>query len=96
MLLWAIRAAVIVLTTLVATDQLRDGVTLAAAFALLTLIVAEAIVTLPFRNTTAVQQFVLILSSLLACVVLAIELRVWALLIIAIPIIVSDFADEFV
>lgn len=97
---WFILAATISLPTLIALDVLQDGVSLAAAFAVLTVIVAEAILTravpaLP-KETGLGRQFVLIGSTLAASIVLSFKIRFLALPIMALPILTNAAVDDTV
>lgn len=101
---WFVLLATVVLPTLIALEVLRDGVSLAAAFAVLTTIVVEAILTLPQTPTAEKgvapnsdrRQFVLIFSTLAASMVLSFELRFFALPVVAIPMLVNAAIDDSV
>lgn len=77
----------IVLPVLVGVGVLHSGASLAAGFAVFTVVVAEAVVTLPSTDDdpNPSAKFVLVTSSLAACVVLILELRLAALPVMAAP-----------
>ena len=92
------------LPILIGVGVLQDGVSLAAAFAVLTVIVAEAVLTLPlaeenegaFQKRKNARQNVIVCSTLAASIVLGFELRLFALPIVALPILVNAAVDDTV